>query len=144
MLSLILGFITGLAGPISQTVNNITELKKIRAQTESDIRRKEIDQQISENQDKKAILLAEAGRRVAGTLNAVLRTIAASGPIAYVTKIFFWDKTVGAFVGCTRNNIEEALVDCTTFTTDPLDPYLWGVVTVVLGFYFLATSWTKK
>lgn len=43
----------------------------------------------------------------------------ALGPMFYLNKIFVYDKVLG------------------WGTTDPLDPNLWNVVMVVLGFYFV-------
>ena len=51
-------------------------------------------------------------------------------------KIFLWDKVIGSFVGCSQ----AAKGTCGMFTTDALDPNLWQVVMVVLGFYFLADT----
>jgi hypothetical protein len=51
-----------------------------------------------------------------------MRTLVAVGPATYLCKIFLWDKV---------------LQEYTHGTTDPLDPNLWQVVMVVLGFYFL-------
>jgi hypothetical protein len=51
-----------------------------------------------------------------------MRTLVAIGPASYLCKIFLWDKV---------------LQEYTHGTTDPLDPNLWQVVMVVLGFYFL-------
>lgn len=143
MLSLILGFITGLAGPISDIVNRITELKKARIVADSDIKRAEINAELEAVHDRKAVLIAEAGNRIAGTLNAIGRTVIAIGPATVLLKILLWDKVVGSFSGCAAglDKINGKIrFECVTFTTDPLDPYLWGVVTAVVAFYFLATK----
>jgi hypothetical protein len=56
------------------------------------------------------------------SLDIWMRTMVAIGPATYLCKIFLWDKV---------------LQEWTHGTTDPLDPNLWQVVMVVLGFYFL-------
>lgn len=135
MLALILGFITGLAGPITSTINKLTDLKIIKAQTESDVRRKEIDREIEATEDRKAVLVAEAGQRLAGGLNAIMRTAIAIGPASVLLKIFFWDKVIGSFAGCAGTLGEQD--HCITYTTDKLDSNLWAVITAVVAFYFL-------
>jgi len=134
MLSLILGFITGLAGPISQTIAKITDLKIAQVNADSDKERAAIDAAIQEAHDRKAVLIAEAGSRLAGGLNATMRFGIAFGPFAVLNKIFVWDKVVGSFSGCAGPTAKK--IGCETFTTDPLSPELWAVITAVIAFYF--------
>jgi hypothetical protein len=70
------------------------------------------------------VQVAEAGSRV----NAVFRAFIALGPALYLFKIFVVDKIVCPIAGLTTPGI------C---RTDQLSPELWGVVTAVIGFYFL-------
>lgn len=135
MLFTILGFITGLAGPISEVTGKITDLKKARVVADSDQEKARIDALIRENEDRKAVLVAEAGNRVAGTINASIRAFIAIGPASYVFKYYFWDKVVGAFVGCA--NLRGPKVGCETFATDGLSPEMAAVMTAVIAFYFL-------
>ncbi len=141
MFTTILGVLTGLAGPISNIVSKISDLQTAKLQASTNIEKAKIDQQIEELHDKRAVLIAEAGSRLSSAMNATVRAVAAAGPIAYVAKIFLWDKVIGSFVGCSAS--QEHFNVCTTFSTDPIDPMLWAVVTAVLGFYFV-TSWVNR
>ena len=137
MLGTILGFITGLAGPISEITGKIVDLKRSRVEAESNIEKAEIDRAIQESQDRKAVLLAEAGHRLAASLNATMRMTLALGPAAVLLKIFLWDKVIGSFAGCSGNMTEGMWEKCKIYVTDALDPNLWQVVMAVIGFYFL-------
>lgn len=139
MLSLILGFVTGLAGPISAVINRITELKIKQAETAGNIEKQKIDQQIAEAEGRKALLLAEAGQRVAGTLNATFRMIMAIPALIVLYKLIIWDKIVGSYYGCSGNAARDAdgiREACQTFLTDPLDAYQWSFIGAVTAFYF--------
>ncbi len=132
-LATILGFITGLAGPISAAVAKLTDLQIAKVQASTDTEKMTIDAQIAEAHDRVSVLQAEAGSRV----NAIIRGMLAFGPMVYLDKVFIWDKVMGSFLGYTKD----------AFSTDPLDANLWTVVTVVLSFYFvydIAASWRKK
>ncbi len=125
MLSIILGFVTGLAGPISNIAGKIVDLKSAKLIASNDLEKKQIDAQIEEAHDRKAILIAEAGDRLATMMNVGVRTAIGGSVAALLGKIFVWDKVVGSLYHCT---------DC--FRTDPLDTNLWWVVFAVIGFYF--------
>jgi hypothetical protein len=135
MLLSILGFVTGLAGPIAEVSGKIADLKKARVVAESDEERAKIDAQIRENQDREAVLVAEAANRVAGAINASIRAFIAIGPASYIFKYYFWDKVVGAFVGCA--NLDGPKAGCETFATDGLSTEMAAVMTAVIAFYFL-------
>ncbi len=141
MLSLILGFITGLAGPIASAVNNITDLKKIRAKADSDKELKQIDAEIRAVQERKAILIAEAGSRIAGTINACVRVAAALPAIAILWKLAY-DKIGSSFYGCVGKVIPAKIELCKQFNTDALGTELAMLIAAVIGFFFLAT-WKK-
>lgn len=133
----IIALITGLAGPLAQAFNKIEDLKIAKVTAATDQERLHIDGQIAEAHDRAQVLVAEAGSR----LNAIIRGALAFGPMAYLNKVFVWDKVVGSFMGhsCFKDV-------CSIFTTDTLDANLWTVVTVVLSFYFvydIAASWRK-
>lgn len=140
MLFSILGFITGLAGPLSNLANKIVDLKSQRLKAETDIERHKIDQQIEEVHDKRAVLIAEAGSRIGVAINASCRLILAipAGVILY--KLLVWDKVIGSFDGC-AGKAGNAL-RCVTYNTDVLDTNQWAVIAAVIGFYFL-TTWRK-
>lgn len=146
MLALILGFITGLAGPLSSAWNKLADLKIAKVQADNDIQRAKINEQIEEVHDKRSVLIAEAGSRVATMMNVSIRTWIGAAVAAILTKLLVWDKIVGSFYGCAggmdkfKGGIKPA---CITFTTDALDPYIWGTIAVATGFYFVST-WSKK
>lgn len=139
MLSILLGLITGLAGPISSAITTIADLKKAKVQAETDKEKMAYNQQIEEAHDRKAILVAEAGNRIAGVINASIRLTLALGPAAVLLKLFAWDKVVGSFEGCAglAPTAAKALKEhCMTFRTDPMDVYQWSVISAVIAFYF--------
>ena len=143
MLSILLGFFTGLAGPISSIVSKITDLQLAKVQANSNSEKIKIDQQIEEAHDRKAVLVAEAGSRFASALNSSMRAYIAIGPATFVFKIFFWDKVVGSLIGCS-GQVAASLSRCSSFRTDPIDTTLWGVVTDIIAFYFLYDLSTKR
>jgi hypothetical protein len=124
-----LGLLTGLAGPIRDITREITSLQQARLKAETDVEKAGITREIESAHDRKAVLVAEAGSR----LNAIVRAVAAVGPISYVLKIFLFDKVIGSFVGHTAN----------IFRTDPLTTEQAAVLAAVIGFYFLYDM-TKK
>lgn len=138
----ILGLITGLAGPISNAVASITNLKQAQVVAQSDKDRQLINQQIQEAEARKAVLIAEAGNRVAGALNASMRFSIASFAAILLGKLLVWDKVIGSFAHCAGRNGN--LPGCETFTTDALDTNQWWVITAVIGFYFLYDMMSKS
>lgn len=135
MLAIILGFITGLAGPISSVIAKISDLKIAKVQASTDQERLHIEAQIAEAHDRMAVLTAEAGSRI----NGIMRFLLALGPMLFLNKIFIFDKVIGSFMGQSKGG--------SIWNTDVLDSNLWAVVTAVLSFYFLydmAASWRKK
>lgn len=135
MLSIILGFITGLAGPISNVVSKISDLQIAKVTAATDQERIHIDAQIAESHDRMSVLVAEAGSRI----NATMRFLLALGPMVILNKIFIFDKVLGSLLGHSK--------DGSMFTTDALDSNLWGVVVAVISFYFvydLAAGWRRK
>jgi len=138
VLSIILGLITGLAGPIAQVATNITDLKRAKISADSDVDKARINAQIEDLHDKRSVLVAEAGNR----LNTIVRSICALFILTYPIKIFFYDKVLGAFMGC-AGHATELRPGCSTFNTDALlDPNLVWILVSVIGFYFLS-SWRK-
>ena len=119
----VLGFITGLAGPIRDIAGKIADLKIAQVQASTDQEKAKINGEIEEARNRQLVLTAEAGSRI----NAIIRGAIAFGPMIYLTKIFMWDKVIGSYVGYTEN----------MFQTDPLDDNLWKVVVAVIAFYFV-------
>lgn len=134
MLSLILGWVTGLAGPIASITNKIIDLRAKQADTQSAMEKAKIEQQIEEAHDRKSVLVAEAGNRIAGAMNATVRLALTIGPASVLIKLLLWDKVIGSFYGCTAKAIPTF---CNVFRTDPIDQNLWWVITAVIAFYFL-------
>lgn len=133
MLSFLLGLLPGAV----QISGKIADLLIARQQAKSDVEKAQIDAQIQQLNMQKEVILAETNKSF--TFNGVLRGLAAIGPIAYLLKIFLWDKTIGAFYGCSglRGDVNP---DCHIFNTDRLsDPNLNWVMVAVIGFYFLTT-----
>lgn len=131
----ILGFITGLSGPIRDIITKISDLQIAKVQASTDQEKMHVDAQIAEAQDRMRVLQSEAGSRV----NAIMRFLLAFGPMVYLNKIFIFDKVLGSLLGHAKGG--------DLWSTDPLDSNLWAVVTAVLSFYFiydLAASWRNK
>lgn len=143
MLSLILGFVTGLAGPIANVTSQIIGLKKAREDAKTKVELANIDSELQQVHDRKAVLIAEAGDRIALLTNMGIRTIIALAAASVIVKLMFWDKVVGSFYSCTGSAARE-LLSCETFRTDPLDTNQWAVITAVLGFYFLTSAFGKR
>lgn len=129
MLSLILGFVTGLAGPIASIASKISDLQLAKVQATTNTEKMKIDQQIEEAHDRRMVLIAEAGNR----LNSYMRFFIALGPASLLFKVTFWDKVMGSLVGCTNPTIAS---QCYAFRTDPSDPQIWTVLIAVIAFYF--------
>jgi hypothetical protein len=132
----ILGGLTGLAGPITATINRIADVQKLKEQAKTDREKMAYDQQIQEAQDRKAVLVAEAGNRLAGALNASMRIALAIPAAAVLWKLLLWDKVIGSFNHCSGKGAGVFEV-CSKYLTDPLSVEQWAVITAVIGFYFI-------
>jgi hypothetical protein len=121
-----LTFIPSLLKGLFTTVNGITAAisneRIALIQAESDEDKAVIQANIAALQNRRDVMIAEAGY---SHLNLWIRSLIAIGPTIYLLKIFIWDKVLASW---------------THGSTDPLDPNLWNVVMVVLGFYFLSES----
>jgi hypothetical protein len=144
MLAIILGFLTGLAGPISTLVGKVADLKTEQLKASTDKEKAQIQQEIEEVHDKKAVLVAEAGNRIAAAINASIRLALAIGPMLYILKYYAWDKVIGSWYGCSGNFPTKTMEQCATFSTDPLSLQMAGVMTAVIGFYFLTATIRKN
>lgn len=128
MLSMILaipGLLSGLFGTINGITNAIANEKIAQLTATTQEAQIASNERISQLQQQRDVLIADAAH---GSWDIWLRTIMAIGPALYIAKIFLWDKVLGPV---------------THGSTDPLDPNLWQVVFVVLGFYFLSSTSTK-
>ena len=128
-----LSLITGLAPSLFSLGNKIVDLQAQKAQAKSNAELKQIDQEIEEAHDRRDVLVAEAGNRLATALNVVIRTLLAFSTVVLLSKIFIWDKVIGSLAGCSNINIPS----CNIYVTDALDPNLWHVVIATIAFYFL-------
>jgi hypothetical protein len=118
------GLLSGLFGTINGITNAIAN-EKIAALTAT-TQQEQIaaNERVATLQQRRDVLIADAAH---GSWDIWIRTLIAIGPAIYLFKIFVIDKTFG-FLFHTD--------------TDPLDPNLWQVVMVVLGFYFLSFTST--
>lgn len=114
----ILGFITGLAGPISMIAGKILDTKTALAKAQSDDERNRLNAAIEEMHSQQAVLVAEAGSR----LNAIIRGLMAVPVMILLWKLLVYDKALGQWTGG---------------HTDALGPDLWKIVAAVIAFYFL-------
>lgn len=131
----ILSFLTGLWGPLSTILTNITDLQKTKLLAQTDVEKAQIQAQIIELQSRAQVLVSQAGDR----LNGFMRFLIALGPAAYFAKIFLYDKVIGSFLGCVGKT--DGIEHCKTFNTDQLnDPNLWWVALAVVGFYFMTSK----
>lgn len=140
LLGLILPFLTGLLGPAAEIANRITALKEARVKADSDKELAKINSELEQVHDRKAVLLAEAGNRISGAINAVTRAMVMWGfCIPILIKYGFWDKVIGSFYGCATRSPWNVIDRCYTFETDGLDPNMWWIVLAGIAFYFVTT-----
>lgn len=131
----ILGFLTGMAGPLSTIATSIANTKAAMAAAQTDQERNKLLAAVEELHGRQAVLIAEAGSRI----NAIIRGLFALPIALYFCKVFVFDKVLGSFLGHSS--------DGSMFTTDALGPDLWKLVLAVLAFYFLydaAARWRSS
>ena len=119
------GLIGGLFGTINSITNAISNEKIALLTATTQQEQIAANERINALQQRRDVLIADAAH---GSLDIWIRSIIAIGPALYLFKIFVIDKVFG-FIFHT--------------TTDTLDPNLWNVVMVVLGFYFLSETSTR-
>lgn len=127
------GLIKGLFGSIdgiTAAISN-TKIAAINATTEQE--RIHANEMVLTLQARRDVLIAESAH---SKVNIYMRALISLGPTSVLLKIFLWDKVIGSLAGCSQ----AAHGTCGKFTTDALDPNLWQVVMVVLGFYFVADT----
>jgi hypothetical protein len=126
-------FLSGLFGTINHVTDALANEKINARNAQTEEERIGANERVATLTLRRDVMLAEAGSK----LNARIRAGLAAGPLVILLKIFVWDKTIGSFMGCAGPAAAHD-ASCKTFVTDPLDPNLWQVVMVVLGFYFLS------
>jgi hypothetical protein len=119
MLSFLLGLIPSAFTTISSITNAISNAKIAAIQATTEEAQIAANEQVATLQARRDVLIADANQ---SHMDIWIRSLIAIGPSVYLAKIFIYDKVLA--LG----------------NTDPLDPNLWNVVMVVLGFYFLATA----
>lgn len=126
-------FFSGLFGSINKITAAISNerIAMIGAQTAED--KALIQSRLEALLARRDVMIAESAH---SKLNIIMRTTLALGPAAVLTKLLAWDKVVGSIMGCAGEAGRAAR--CAVFNTDVLDPNLWNVIMVVVGFYFLA------
>lgn len=122
MWSFLVGLLPGVFSSITSITAAISNAKIAAINATTDQARIAAEEEVSVLQAKRDVLIADASQ---SKLDLYMRSLIAVGPAVYLTKIFIYDKV---------------LQQWTLGNTDPLDPNLWNVIMVVLGFYFLATA----
>ena len=124
---------------LSQIANNITDLQKMKVKAGSDKELAEINRQLEEAHDRRAIIVAESGNRVASFFTAGMRAHFAAPVAIFLWKWRVWDKVVGSLAKCAGSfgNQQGNVPDrCATFITDRVDDNTWWIILGVCGFYF--------
>lgn len=122
----LLGVAKDFLGPLQDVFKKIEDTKVALAQAANESEKNRLTAHLgalqvqAENLQTQATLQAEESRST--RLNVWIRSWIAAGPAFLLTKIYVYDKALGQW---------------TNGHTDALDPNLWNVVMVVLGFYFI-------
>lgn len=122
MLEVLLGLLPNIFSSLNTIAQSIANERIAALNAKTDQERIAAEERINVLQSQRDVLIAESA---VSKLNIYIRALIAIGPALYLTKIFIWDKVLQQLTGG---------------STDPLDPNLWQVVMVVLGFYFLAEA----
>lgn len=137
MLLTLLSWITGIAPALINIAGRLTDLAEAKIRAKTDVEKAIIAEQIEAVHDKRAVLVADVGSRIATILDVGTRTAFALLALIYVAKILVWDKVIGAFYGCTGH------ITCHLFQTDPIDNNMWWIILGIIGFYFVI-SFNRK
>lgn len=124
----------GLLPQIFGLGGQIVDLFKQKEKSRSDKELKEIDQEIEAVREKRAVLVAEAGNKFAGSLNALMRGMFALSGVILVANLWVWDKVAGKFAGCTYKELPEY---CHYFKTDMISDWDKAAITTIIAFYFV-------
>lgn len=126
---------------ITQAISN-ERIALIGATTDRE--RIEIGERIAALTSQRDVLVADSAK---SNWDMYMRLLIAFGPMSYLETIFFWDKVMGKFAGCSGHTTPDQIgslfgieVQCKMFETDPVTPEQWYVVLVVLGFYFVHST----
>jgi len=134
-----LNFLSLLLGPATQLALKVADLVLARQQAATDLEKAKIDEAIQQLNAQRDVILASQSSPVTRTIYWTLLAIAAIGPVAYINKIFLWDKTIGAFYGCSGRS-GDLSTNCHIFNTDTLaDANLWWITIAVFSFLFLTS-----
>lgn len=130
MLSL-LSFLPGIFSTINGITNAISNEKIAALNATTQEEQIAASERVATLQAQRDVLISDLS---VSRLDIYLRSLIALGPTSYLLKIFLWDKVIGSFSHCSGTT---APGTCITFDTDPIDPNLWNVIMVIIGFYFL-------
>ncbi len=115
MLTVILGFISGLFAPLASIAGKIADAKIAAAKAATDQERIHAEERVATLTARKEVMLAESGSRV----NAWVRAGFALPFVIYNGKLVLWDKVFA--LG----------------STDALSPELFQIEMACIAFYFL-------
>lgn len=138
----ILSLVTGLGPTITSIGKQIGDYKIQKGQTESAREKQKLDQQIAEAHDRRDVIVAEAGNRLAVFMKGIVRGLIIAGPLSYILKISLWDKVIGSFVGCSAKYAGfQPMGYCYTFVTDSLninlDATTGAILSAAIAFYLM-------
>lgn len=109
--------------PINHITDKLADAYLARQKAMTDDKRIEADKTIAQLQAQRDTMIAEA--QAGDKTNSRMRA-AIAAPVAIVLwKVLVWDKALGQWTGG---------------HTDALDPNLWKVCMIVIGFYFLYSA----
>ncbi len=134
MFGTIIGLITGLGGPLLSLGSQIVDLQKVKADAKTQVEKAKIEADIEAIHDRRAVLIAEAGNRLAAAMNSSMRLVYALPGAIIVWKLMF-DHVIGSIVGCSGK--AGALLECAIYRTDPISDNEWKIIMAAAGFYFV-------
>lgn len=126
MLSLILGLVPGLFNTVNGITTAIANERIAALSATTDQEKIAAEERVNSLQAQRDVLVADSAH---SNVDMWVRTIAASGPVFILCKIFFYDE-----LGYGETDI-------------PLNSPLWTVIMAVVGFYFLSSAvsvWAKS
>ena len=139
LITAIPGLISGIFGTVNHVTDALTNEKIALANAQTDNERIAAQERVNTLTLKRDVMISEGAFT---RLNVVMRFCLALCVLVIMAKIFIWDKSIGPFFGCVGRLTAPEALECRSFVTDPLDPNLWHVVMVVIGFYFLSEAAT--
>lgn len=119
MWSLLLSLLPGVFSTINGITKAISDEKIKGLQAKTDQEKIAAQERVNTLQAQRDVLVSSASQ---SKLDIYMRNFIALGPAAYIFTIFFYDKVLGSI---------------TQHATDKVTDAQWGVVTAVIGFYFL-------